>query len=204
MTVTNKIHYGLSRTHYAIYDPDTDTFGALKPAPGAISLNLSKEGGDGNDFYADNGVYFTFAGTNGGYSGDLNLAMVTDEMRVDLLGEVVDAATGVQFETTDAEPKQFALIAEMQGDKGPIGFTFFNCKASRPEINANTKTDNPDVDTDTLAIRIAAHEFELNGETRKFVQGHIAKSAENSKLYNAFFKSVVTPGAVPAEDAPTV
>ena len=130
--MANKVRFGLRNTKYAIWDPTLNSgaggYGTPKALPGAVSLSLSREGGDSSDFYADDGIYFTFAGTNGGYSGDLELARITDEVRKDLLGEVVDNGTGVQFETTTAEAAQFALITEMQGDSGPIGFVFYNCK----------------------------------------------------------------------------
>lgn len=193
--MANKVRYGLANTKYAIYNAAEGTYAAPKAAPGAVSLSLSREGGDSSDFYADNGVYFTFAGTNGGYSGDFEIARITDEMRVDLLGEVVDETSGVQYETTDAEPPQFALITEMQGDSGPIGFVFYNCKASRPELNANTKNDSPDVDTDTLSLRIAAQDFTIGGVKKGVVQGHIEKTADNAAKYAAFFAGVVIPGA---------
>jgi len=193
--MANKIRYGLRNTKYAIYDSQTGTYGNPKAMPGAVSLSLSREGGDNSDFYADDGIYFTFAGTNGGYSGDLELARITDEVRRDLLGEIVDAGTGVQFETTEAQQIQFALITEMQGDQYPIGFVFYNCVASRPEISANTKGENPDVDTDTLSLRMAAQRFTHLGEEKNFVQGHIEKTADNASQFAAFFSSVVIPTA---------
>ena len=192
--MANKVRFGLRNTKYAVYDSTTQTYGALKSLPGAVSLSLSREGGDSSDFYADDGIYFTFAGTNGGYSGDLTLARITDQVRIDILGEVADSATGVQFETTTAEPAEFALITEMQGDSGPIGFVFYNCKASRPEISANTKSESPSVDQDTLNIRIAARQFTYDGQSTPFVQGHIEKTADNTAKYSAFFSAVVTPG----------
>ena len=192
--MANKVRFGLSNTKYALFDNEQKTYGNPKDAPGAVSLSLSTEGGDSSDFYADNGVYYTFAGTNGGYSAELELARITDTMRVDLLSEVVDETTGVQYEVTDAEPAQFALITEMQGDSGPIGFTFYNCKASRPELNANTKNDSPDVDTDTLNIRIAAQEFTINGAKKSVVQSHIEKTSDNTDKYAAFFTHVTIPG----------
>lgn len=192
--MANKIRYGLRNAKYAVYNAQSGTYGALKAMPGAVSLSLSREGGDSSDFYADDGIYYTFAGTNGGYSGDLTLARVTDEIRVDLLGEIADSTSGVQFETTGAPQIQFALVCEMQGDQNPIGFAFYNCVASRPEISANTKNESPSVDTDALNIRIAAQEFTYNGVKQNFVQGHIEKTSENSAKYTAFFNSVVTPG----------
>lgn len=193
--MANKIRYGLKNAKYAIFNAADSTYGTLKDLPGAVALSLSREGGDNSDFYADDGIYFTFAGTNGGYSGDLELARITDQVRVDLLNEIVDSTSGVQFETTDAAQVQFALICEMQGDQYPIGFVFYNCVASRPEINANTKNDSPDVDTDTLSIRIAAQSFTYDGAAKNFVQGHIEKTADNTAKYAAFFTSVVTPTA---------
>lgn len=190
--MANKIRYGLSNTKYAILNDD-GTYGQLKPMPGAVSLSLSREGGDSSDFYADNGIYYTFEGTNGGYSAELELARITDQIRVDLLGEVVDEGTGIQYEATDAQAAEFALVTEMQGDKGPIGFAFYSCKASRPEMNANTKNDSPDVDTDTLNIRIASQEMTCLGVTKNVVQSHIEKTAENASQYAAFFAAVVKP-----------
>lgn len=192
--MANKIRYGLRNAKYAVYDSATGEYGNLKSLEGAVSLSLSREGGDSSDFYADDGIYYTFAGTNGGYSGDLELARITDAVRVDLLNEIADSDTGVQFEITEAAQVQFALVCEMQGDKNPIGFVFYNCVASRPELNANTKGESPDVDTDTLTLRIAAQKFTYDGSAKSFVQGHIEKTSDNATKYSAFFESVITPG----------
>ena len=193
--MANKVRFGLANAKYALYNAQSGAYGSLKDMPGAVSLSLSTEGGDSSDFYADNGVYYTFSGTNGGYTAELELARITDAMRVDLLGEVADSTTGVQFETTNAEPAQFALVCEMLGDAQPVGFVFYNCKASRPEMNANTKNDSPDVDTDTLNIRISWMNFTYDGVSTPFVQGHIEKSGSTDSKYTAFFASVVTPGS---------
>lgn len=191
--MARKVRFGLRNSKYAVWDPSQSTYGELKNLPWAVSLSLSAEGGDGSDFYADDTICYTFAGTNGGYSGDLELANIPDSVRVDLLGEIADATSGVQFETGAAEPAQFALITEMQTDEGPIGFVFYNCKATRPEISANTKNDNPDVDTETLNLRIASQEFTYNGSKQQFIQGHIQKTDQNTALYTAFFTNVVIP-----------
>lgn len=189
-----KYRYGLANTHYALWDPETKQYGELKDLPGAVSLTLSTEGGDSSDFYADNGIWATFAGTNGGYSGDLEMANIPDTVRADLLGEIIDSETGVQFETTNAEPPEFALVTEMITNNDVMAFAFYNCKASRPEINANTKGESPDVDTESLPLRIGSRDFVFDGVRKNFVQGHIEKSTENAAKYAAFFSSVVIPG----------
>lgn len=191
----DKIRYGISNSKYAVWDEETSTYGTIKDFPGAVSLSLTREGGDSSDFWADNSVFYSFAGTNGGYSADLEMARISDQVRVDLLGEVVDEATGVQLEVTDAKPAQFALITEMELDGSKVAFVFYNCKASRIEMNANTANDNPDVDTDTLNLRIAQQEFDYDGVTHGFVQGHIVKTSSNADKYAAFFQGVVIPTA---------
>ena len=191
--MANKIRYGLRNVKYAIWNGTA--YDTPKEWKGAVSLSLSREGGDSSDFYADDGVFYSFAATNGGYSGDLEMARIIDAVRVDLLAEIADDGTGVQYETSQGEPAEFALICEMQGDQNPIGFVFYGCKASRPEMNANTKGDSPEVDTETLNIRISGQDFEYLGEEKHFIQGHIEKTSENAAKYAAFFNAVSVPTA---------
>ena len=194
MAENRKYRYGLKKTKYAIWNPTTSTYGEPQDLPGAVSLTLSPEGGDGSDFYADDGVWATFPGTNGGYSGDLEMANIPDEARVAILGEILDATSGIQYETTDAEPPEFALITEAQTNVGPIATVLYNCKATRTEFNANTKGENVDVDTETLSLRIGAHEFTVDGDKKMIVKGTLQKTASNAEQYAAFFESVVAPG----------
>lgn len=193
--MADKVRFGIRNVKYAVYDSAQGTYGAMKNFPGAVSLSLTREGGDSSDFYADDGIYHTFAGTNGGYSMDLEMARITDVVRVDLLGETVDSATGVQFEDTEAKNIEFALVFETQTNDLPVGFCMYNCVASRPEMNANTLTDSPDVDTDTLNIRVGSREITYNNATKNIVQSHITKTSENAAKYTAFFAGVVLPGA---------
>lgn len=201
--MAEKVRYGLRNTKYALVT-GTDangypTYGPLKDFPGAVSMTMTKEGGDSVDKYGDDGVYFTFAGTNGGYSADLTMVKVLDEIRRDLLGEIIDEGTGVQFETTDAVFPQFALITEMQGDKAPIGFVFYNCKASRIEMEANTLTDSPTTDDEKVSIRIAGQKLPFKGKAKGFVQGHIEKSEAGEEKFEDFFDHIVLPPAVAYE-----
>ena len=65
------------------------------PVPGAVNLSLSAEG-DSTDFYADNVKYFNSTANNG-YSGDLEIAMIPDSIRTEILGETVDANGALIF-----------------------------------------------------------------------------------------------------------
>lgn len=200
--MTKKVRFGVSNTKYALWDDEANDgkggYGAYKPWPGAVSLTLTREGGESSDFYADNGVYYTFAGTNGGYSAALECATVPDEVRRDILGEIADAGTGVQFETTDSKPRQFALLTETESDASPTAWVFYNCIADRIEMSANTTTDSTDVDTETVDMRIAAQNFTYLGEEKPFVKGFIEKTADNVAKFNAFTSAVVLPTAAAA------
>lgn len=193
--MANKVEFGFSTVKYAIYDASTGEYGTPVAFPGGVSLSLTREGGDSSDFYADNGVYYTFAGTNGGYSADLEMAHIPESVRVALLGEIFDTTAGMYVEVTNPQDIQFALICERQGDANPEAYCFYNCKASRIEMNANTKNDSPDVDTETLNLRIAAQNFTMGGVERGVVQSHIEKTSENTAKYTAFLAGVVTPTA---------
>lgn len=194
--MANKVRFGLKRVKYAIWDETNSTYGSFVDFPNAVNWSMTREGGDSTDFYADDGVCYTFAGTNGGYSADLEMARVTDQVRTDLLGEVADSGTGVTYEMGDAEPAKFAIAFETQGDAGPVGFVFFGCKAFRPEMTASTKSDSPEVNTDTLNIRISGESLPYLGESKPVIQGHIEKTADNTAKYNAFFAAVKVPTAV--------
>ena len=194
--MANKVRYGLSNCKYSIYDPDTDTYAAPVAMPGAVSLSITREGGDSSDFWADDGVYHTFPGSNGGYSGDLEMARITPAERSALLGEVYDQTKKMYSEVTDPGDIQFALICEYKGDRQPMAQVFYNCKASRIETNANTMNDSPSVDTDTLHIRMAAQEFSIGGEKVGYVQSHMEKENANATEYAAFLASVQLPSGV--------
>ena len=73
----NKVRYGLKNVHYATVTFATDgtpTFGTPVAIPGAVSVNLSKQG-DTYTFYADDGSYFEL-GDNASYEGDLVIMVI--------------------------------------------------------------------------------------------------------------------------------
>ena len=60
-------------------------FGTPVAMPGAVSLSLEPNGEPSN-FYADGYAYYTIS-NNMGYEGDLELAMVPESFRTDVLKE---------------------------------------------------------------------------------------------------------------------
>lgn len=205
MADTNIIRFGLSKAYYATYTKNTEngvttyTFATPVAIPNAVSLTLTREGGDSSDFYADNGVRYTFSGTNGGYSADWEFARVPDSARVALLGEEVDH-NGVQYEFGDKQPNDVAMICQVEGDVQPTAFVFFGCKASRIEMTANTKNESPEVNTETIQTRISGMVLPVWDSTahavvyRNVIQGHKDVTAAET----AFFATVQVPSSAAA------
>lgn len=187
------MRFGLKNLYRAKLNRTDDGITFDKPVrmPGAVSATLTPEGSDPSDFYGDDGIYFTIPGTNGGYTGEFVLARLSDEDRRALLGEQV--SNGIQFECTDDEIPEYAYLMEMQGDFKPIKFGFYCGKASRVAMNANTKGESVEVDTDTLSVRFTGVELPFNGDIKSVIKGFIEKSDDNKEQYDNFFKEVQLP-----------
>lgn len=148
----NKIKYGLKSVYYAIATISTDgsaTYGAPKPFPGAVSLSLSAEG-DRAPFYADDMEYWV-GQVNNGYSGSLEMARATDGFKKDVLGYKT-ADNGVLIEDANAEAVHFALIFQFAGDQNNTRHVMYNCTASRPSVEGDTKGESIEPKTETIDI----------------------------------------------------
>lgn len=153
MNGENKVKFGLTNVHYAILQELDDggvSFGTPVRIPGAVSLALAAQG-DQEVFYADNIAYYTTS-ANDGYQGDLEIAIVPDSFRQDVLGEQLNAKDKVLVENAAAEGKAFALLYQFAGDKHNTLRVLYNCKASRPGENGSTNQKSKTPKTDTLTI----------------------------------------------------
>ena len=114
-TKKNKVKFNICNVHYALITVSEEgevTFGTPVAMPGAVSLSLEPNGEPSN-FYADGYAYYTIS-NNMGYEGDLELAMVPESFRTDVLREKLDAK-GVLIENSDAELALFALLLSLTG-----------------------------------------------------------------------------------------
>lgn len=152
----NKVKYNLKNVYAAkmtetVADGVT-TFNYAEPKaiPGAVSISLDAEG-ESSPFYADGIVYFR-SSTNNGYSGDLQIALIPEWFRTDVLQEELDAK-GVLVENSNVtESVKFALLFEFDGDVNAIRHVLYNCSASRPSIESETKEDTIEPGTETLSL----------------------------------------------------
>ena len=149
----NKVKYNLKNVHYALLTVDASgnvTYGKPVPIPGAVSIGLDANGEPSN-FYADGYAYYTIS-NNMGYEGDLEIAMVPESFRVDVLKEKLDD-NKVLIEDANVETANFALLFEFDGDVRKIRHVFYKCAASRPGIESQTNEDEIEVKTETLSLK---------------------------------------------------
>ena len=154
----NKVKFGLNNVHWAKItqwsaDGTTPVYADPVRLPGAVSLSMDANG-ENEPFYADNCVYYVM-NNNSGYEGDLEIALVTTEFATEILGEILDN-NGVLVERNDAEPAQFALMFEFEGDKHKIRHWLYWCSASRPATEGQTTEDSKEVKTESLSLTAAA------------------------------------------------
>ncbi len=146
-TKKNKVKYNLRNVHYALLNTDTEgnvSYGTPVPIPGAVSIGLDANGEPSN-FYADGYAYFTI-NNNMGYEGDLEIAIVPESFRVDVLHEKLDD-NNVLIEDSNVETANFALLFEFDGDVRKIRHVLYKCAASRPSIESQTNEDEIEVKT---------------------------------------------------------
>ena len=152
MADTNKIKYGIKNCYYAVATIATNgsaTYGTPVALPGAVSISLEPQG-ESEPFYADNIVYYTSVANNG-YEGDLELAKIPESFLTDVLGYAADG-NGVLYEDANAPAVHFALMFQFEGDAHAKRHVMYNCTATRPAVNGNTKEDSITPATETITV----------------------------------------------------
>ena len=191
----NKVKFNICNVHYALITVDEDgevTFGTPVAMPGAVSLSLEPNGEPSN-FYADGYAYYTIS-NNMGYEGDLELAMVPESFRTDVLKESLDT-NQVLVENANVETANFALLFEFDGDIKKIRHVLYNCSAARPNIESTTNEEEIEVQTETLAITAAPL---ANG----YVKARTGDSTTDT-VYTGWYSSVYMPETAEPVDPET-
>lgn len=181
----NKVKFGLSNVHiWKIENEDADKITYATKAirlPGAVNLTLAIEGNE-STFYADDIPYFQMYANNG-YSGDLEIAMITEEFTTEILGQLKDE-NGAIIESADDIISPFAMSFEFQGDVKRTRNILYKVVASRPNDDHATVTDTKEPQTDSLSIKAVPR------PTDKLVKARIE---EGKTGYDTFYDKVYEP-----------
>lgn len=187
--MSNKVKYNLKNVHAAkLTETVTEgvtsySYATPQAIPGAVSITLDAEG-DSSPFYADGIVYFR-SYANNGYSGDLEIALIPEWFRTEILKEVLDT-NGILVEKADhAESVKFALLFEFDGDERAIRHVMYNCSASRPGIESSTKEETIEPGTETLSLTADPRE---DGLVKSRIGDTTAKAT-----YDGWYQSVYVP-----------
>ena len=179
--MANKVKFNLKNVHIA---PKTlSGYGEIFAMPGAVSLSLDPQG-DIEKFYADGIVYYQSA-PNNGYEGSLELALVPDKFRTDILKET-ESSNGLLVENVDSKMTDFAMGFQIDGDVNNRYYWFYNCSVSRPSLEATTLEESKTPQTETLNISCVSDE---NGNIKVRSTDSFSGGAE------AWFADVIQPVA---------
>lgn len=190
MATANKVHFGLKNVYYAkiTYTSGNPSWTTPVACPGAVSLTLSKEGSE-TDFYADDVKYYHIA-TNNGYTGTLEMADFPIAMRQALWNQTLSTTSKMIIEDVDAEPSEFALMFEIDGDQTPERYCFYRCMASRPDVASSTKAESVEVQTQSCDLTVMPVIY-----TGQAVNGRVyyrTTADTPTATYNSFYSSVLT------------
>lgn len=187
--MANKVKYGLKNVYYAVATIDDSTHAATyaKPVafPGAVSMSLDAQG-ELTPFRADNIDYWV-GNSNNGYQGDLEMALITDGFKKDILGQVIDA-NGMLVELKDVEAVHFALMFQFEGDDAATRHILYNCTATRPAAAGQTTEETIEPQTETVQITASSIYNTSFGE--EIVK---ASCKRGDTDYDNFFSAVVQP-----------
>ena len=175
--MANKVKFNIKNLHYAV--KTQEGYATPVAIPGAVSLSLEAQG-ELSPFYAD-GIKYYVTSSNGGYGGDVEMALIPDQFRKDVLKEVEDV-NKVLIENSNTESVEFALGFDIDGDQKTTRFWFYNCTATRPSTNSQTNEATKTPITDTITISCAPGS---DGNVRA------KTTAETTEeVYNNWYKNV--------------
>ena len=184
----NKVKFGLCDVHiFPIKDEETMTYDEGFALPGAVKLSVKPEG-KASSFFADNYKYWSVS-SNQGYSGDVEIALLTNEFKTKILGDIYNEQTGMLTELADAIAKPFGMTFRVDGDQTNSIISFYKCTVERPGSEYETKGEEISPKTDTFAITVLPCKIGDQLVTKSAIQ----KNESNASIYNKALTDIQKP-----------
>ena len=190
--MANKVKYGLKNVHFAIATIGADgtaSYATPKAWPGAVNLSMDAQD-EKITFRADNTDYYT-GYANNGYEGDFESALIPDDFRKDVLGEIING--DLKLETAEQSTVHFALLFEFDGDESATRHVLYNCTASRPSVSGSTTDTTIEPQTETVSISAKSIYNEPTG--KNLVKARCTDTA--SATYTGWYTAVNQPVTQP-------
>ena len=202
-TKKNKYHYDVKNCYRfkgTRNDDGTITYSETPVREPGIRSFEAEAQGDLTVIRAD-GIDYIVAANNAGYEITLNFVKVSDEFKVDQLGEVVDPKTGIQYEDANATPAPFALCGEFKGDVEGIRWIYYNVTASRTNDAGDNKDNQKEPDEESITCKASPLPVTIDGDEHEIVKAAITKSM-NAETWGAWFTGVTLPGGAAEQTEP--
>lgn len=190
--MANKVKYGLKNVHYAIATIGADgTASYATPVawPGAVNLSMDAQD-EKFTFRADNTDYYT-GYANNGYEGDFESALIPDNFRAGVLGEITNG--DLKLETAEQSTGHFALLFEFDGDESATRHVMYNCTASRPAVSGSTTGETIEPQTEKITISAKSIYNEPTGKNLVKARCTDTASASYTGWYTAVKQPVTQP-----------
>lgn len=205
-----KVKFGLKNVHVFPLTETTDSqtgevsmsYDSAIAIPGAVNLSLDVSEESPDPFYADDGIYYVPAGSSSGYTGNLEVALMPDEVKTALMTFVKDAAD-VMIELKEATAKLFGMTFEIATDDKARKLVYYKCQFGRISLSASTNTDTktPATDTTPITVMPTSELFDLGGTDKQSVISGYSTPDTDSTVYTNWHSSIHLPTAEEAEPA---
>jgi len=195
MADANKVRFGVSNARYAV--KGENGYGTWKTLAGAVQVQFAPQGSQ-NIFYADNMGYYV---QNPAAQDQITieLADLTDQAKIDLLGYVQDATSGLLYEPINAKRKEFAFGYQVEGDGTTLRGVRYGGTLSRINETHNTTNESSNPDTQSIEGTFVGDTFTIGNEEVGIIGAACTNAGETHAAYDGFWKAVPVPGTAPAQ-----
>lgn len=179
---------------------EAPAYGAVKEAPGVISININPNASQ-ETLFADDGPMET-ATTLGKIEVAINKAELTSKNKADLLGHEIDSKGGVIYSDTDVPPWVAIGFRTLKSNGNYRYVWLHKGKFTDPEDNNETKGDTINFQTDTINGQFVKlnYAITINGKPKRIWKYELdgdSTDADKTTMDN-WFKAVIIPTASPA------